>query len=52
MTFPALGRPVIDEDVVKAIKYKLNNEEQGWKKQTDSLSKVQLEKPAESTDEV
>ena len=29
-----MGREIIDEDVIKAIKYKLNNEEHAWKKQS------------------
>ena len=28
-------REVIEEDIVKAIKFKLNNEEQAWKKQQE-----------------
>ena len=28
-------REVIEEDIVKAIKFKLNNEEQVWKKQQE-----------------
>jgi hypothetical protein len=31
--YTEVQRPVIDEDVVKAIKFKLNNEEQAFKKQ-------------------
>ncbi|XP_046855861.1 uncharacterized protein LOC124448953 [Xenia sp. Carnegie-2017] len=31
-----MSRQVIEEDVVKAIKFKLNNEEQAWKKQHES----------------
>ena len=28
-------RPVIEEDVIKAIKCKLNNQEKAWKKQNE-----------------
>ncbi|XP_046855164.1 uncharacterized protein LOC124448198 [Xenia sp. Carnegie-2017] len=31
-----MPRQVIEEDVVKAIKFKLNNKEQAWKKQHES----------------
>ena len=31
--FPQLKRPLIEEDVIKALKFKLNNEEGAWKKQ-------------------
>lgn len=34
--YTELQRPVIDEDIVKAIKFKLNNEEQAFKKQHDA----------------
>ena len=37
-----MPRPVIEEDIVKAIKFKLNNEEQAWKKQHD---KTVLQEP-------
>lgn len=33
--YTEIQRPVIDEDIVKAIKFKLNNEEQAFKKQHD-----------------
>ncbi|XP_028418486.1 uncharacterized protein LOC114543868 [Dendronephthya gigantea] len=33
--YTELQRPVIDEDIVKAIKFKLNNEEQAFKKQQE-----------------
>ena len=36
--FLDMGREVIEDDVVKAIKYKLNNEEQGWRKQNKGLT--------------
>ena len=35
MKYTEIQRPVIDEDIVKAIKFKLNNEEQAFKKQHD-----------------
>ena len=35
ITYTDMPRQVI-EDVVKAIKFKLNNEEQAWKKQNDN----------------
>ena len=34
--YTEIQRPVIDEDVVKAIKFKLNNEEQAFKKQNET----------------
>ena len=34
-----LQRPVIEEDIVKAIKFKLNNEEQAFKKQHEEQPK-------------
>ena len=35
-----MTREVFDEDIVKAIKFKLNNEEQAWKKQHEENEKV------------
>jgi hypothetical protein len=34
-----LQRPVIEEDIVKAIKFKLNNEEQAFRKQHEEQQK-------------
>ena len=34
-----MQRPVIEEDTVKAIKFKLNNEEQAFKKQQEEEPK-------------
>ena len=34
--YTEIQRPVIDEDVIKAIKFKLNNEEQAFKKQHET----------------
>jgi hypothetical protein len=31
--FPQLKRPLIEDDVIKAIKFKLNNEGGAWKRQ-------------------
>lgn len=31
-----MARDVIEENIIKAIRYKLNNEEQAWKKQSNS----------------
>ena len=36
--YTEIQRPVIVEDVIKAIKFKLNNEEQAFKKQHDETS--------------
>jgi hypothetical protein len=34
-----MNRPVYEEDIIKAIKFKLNNKEQAWKKQCNELNK-------------
>ena len=36
-------RPVIEEDVIKAIKFKLNNEEGAWKKQSSNIDEESKE---------
>ena len=43
VSFSKAKRQVIEEDIVKAIKFKLNNEEGAWKKQTSSLCGVKQE---------
>ena len=38
--YPDMIRDVFEEHIVKAIKSKLNNEEQAWKKQHEEKEKV------------
>ena len=40
MTYSDFGRQVYEEDIVKAIKFQLNNEEEAWKKQSNELNKI------------
>ena len=40
VTYSDFGHQVYEEDIVKAIKFKLNNEEQAWKKQSNELNKI------------